>query len=92
VNKRVAIKRTLWTVLAATGILMAASAVYAPYLYAELWPRLNSFSTVRPGPAKIAEGQMFDDYFVVQDLGANTFAIGEPRYYQANYSYLILGE
>ena len=34
---------------------------------------------------------MFDDYFAVQDLGANTYAIGEPRYYQANYSYLIVG-
>ncbi|HWG67274.1 MAG TPA: MBL fold metallo-hydrolase, partial [Rhodanobacteraceae bacterium] len=35
--------------------------------------------------------RMFDDYFVVQDLGAGTFAIGEPRYYQQNYSYLIIG-
>ncbi len=35
---------------------------------------------------------MFDDYFAVQELGAGTFAIGEPRYYQANYSYLIIGE
>lgn len=34
---------------------------------------------------------MVDDYFAVEDLGQGTFAIGEPRYYQQNYSYLIVG-
>jgi glyoxylase-like metal-dependent hydrolase (beta-lactamase superfamily II) len=33
----------------------------------------------------------FDDYFTIQVLDARTFAIGEPRYSQANYSYLIAG-
>ena len=32
-----------------------------------------------------------DDYFTVQPLGPGTFAIGEPRYYQQNFSYLIAG-
>jgi glyoxylase-like metal-dependent hydrolase (beta-lactamase superfamily II) len=32
-----------------------------------------------------------DDYFTVQALDDRTFAIGEPRYYQQNYSYLIEG-
>ena len=32
-----------------------------------------------------------DDYFTVQPLAERTFAIGEPRYYQQNYSYLIVG-
>jgi hydroxyacylglutathione hydrolase len=33
----------------------------------------------------------FDDYYVVADLGGNTFAIGEPHYGQCNFSYLIIG-
>jgi hydroxyacylglutathione hydrolase len=40
---------------------------------------------------KIGKGEMVDDYFAVEDLGEGTFAIGEPRYYQQNYSYLIIG-
>jgi len=32
-----------------------------------------------------------DDYFTVQTLDERTFAIGEPRYYQQVYSYLIEG-
>jgi glyoxylase-like metal-dependent hydrolase (beta-lactamase superfamily II) len=84
-----------WSVLLAlVGAVLACivlAAALAPYVYAELTPRLEPHVIVDPAPAKIAKGRMFDDYFVVQDLGAGTFAIGEPRYYQQNYSYLIIG-
>jgi hydroxyacylglutathione hydrolase len=32
-----------------------------------------------------------DAYFTVEELDARIFAIGEPRYFQQNYSYLIVG-
>lgn len=32
-----------------------------------------------------------DDYYIVQALDATTFAIGEPRYLQQNFNYLIVG-
>lgn len=32
-----------------------------------------------------------DDYFTIERIAPATFAIGEPRYHQQNYSYLIIG-
>jgi hydroxyacylglutathione hydrolase len=32
-----------------------------------------------------------EDYFLVESLDARTYAIGEPLYYQQNFSYLIMG-
>jgi hydroxyacylglutathione hydrolase len=70
----------------------ALAGVFAPYVYAELSPWLAHHAIVDPAPATLAKGRMVDDYFAVEDLGYSTFAIGEPRYYQQNYSYLIVGD
>lgn len=34
----------------------------------------------------------FDDYFTIEYIDAKTVAIGEPRYHQQNYNYLIIGD
>jgi glyoxylase-like metal-dependent hydrolase (beta-lactamase superfamily II) len=68
------------------------AALFAPYVYAEMGVWLEQHTIVESAPAKIGKGRMVDDYFAVQDLGDGTFAIGEPRYYQQNYSYLIIGQ
>jgi hydroxyacylglutathione hydrolase len=72
------------------GVVFAL--IFAPYVYGELMVWLEPHATVDPAPAKLAKGRMVDDYFAVEDLGDGTFAIGEPRYYQQNYSYLIVGQ
>jgi glyoxylase-like metal-dependent hydrolase (beta-lactamase superfamily II) len=78
----------------AVGVLAtgAFAAIFAPYVYAELSHWLAHYAIVDSAPARLAKGRMVDDYFAVEELGSGTFAIGEPRYYQQNYSYLIVGE
>ena len=38
-----------------------------------------------------ADVRWHDDYFTIELIAPDTLAIGEPRYYQQNYSYLIIG-
>ncbi|MGH8252867.1 MAG: MBL fold metallo-hydrolase [Steroidobacteraceae bacterium] len=76
------------SVLAVLAALSAAAT--APYIFAEIQLRQHG-ALVGPAPPLPLQGRWFGDYFVVEPIDATTFAIGEPRYYQANYSYLIVG-
>ena len=83
-----------WAVLVFAIVALVDAAIasfFAPYVFAELSPWLEPHRIVDPAPVKLVRGRMVDDYFAVQYLGAGTYAIGEPRYYQQNYAYLILG-
>jgi glyoxylase-like metal-dependent hydrolase (beta-lactamase superfamily II) len=78
-------------VLLGAGLIVLL-ALLAPYLRAEYDFDLHGRRPqLEPRTAAPVTGRWFDDYFVVQGLDPSTYAIGEPRYYQGNYSYLILG-
>jgi glyoxylase-like metal-dependent hydrolase (beta-lactamase superfamily II) len=47
---------------------------------------------LRDRTAEPASVTWYDDYFTIENIDAKTIAIGEPRYHQQNYSYLIIGE
>jgi len=86
--------RILWTaalVAIAAAVLAVLAAALAPYLYAEIGLRQTDALVAARRPEQPVRGAWFDDYFIVETLDAATFAIGEPRYYQLNYSYLIVG-
>jgi hydroxyacylglutathione hydrolase len=83
-------RRILWAIVpAALAVVLAAA--FAPYVYSEFGFGLPAqVQPLGPMPKQVA-GRWADDYFVVETIDPSTFAIGEPRYYQGNYSYLILG-
>jgi hypothetical protein len=74
--------------LVATAVALAA--LIAPYLYGEYALRESHDVVSGPLTTPVA-GRWAGNYFVVETIDAATFAIGEPRYYQGNYSYLIVG-
>ena len=79
-------------IAAATALVVVLAAWLFPYIYAEYeFNLLGQAPKALPRPSAPMAGRWFDDYFVVETVDPTTFAIGEPRYYQGNYSYLILG-
>ena len=73
--------------LLVTGTALVA--YFAPYIYFEYeYRRHGPEPAVLPKPAVPVVGRWIDDYYVVEAIDATTIAIGEPRYYQGNYSYL----
>lgn len=73
-------------------VLVGLALVFAPYLCAELSAALAPHAIIDQVKPHLREGRMVDDYWAVQDIDTHTHALGEPRYYQANYAYLIVGE
>ena len=90
---RLSARSRIFVTIAATALVVVLAAMLSPYIYAEYeFNLLGQAPTALPKPAVPVAGRWFDDYFVVETVDPSTFAIGEPRYYQGNYSYLILGE
>jgi glyoxylase-like metal-dependent hydrolase (beta-lactamase superfamily II) len=85
-------QRWIFRTVLALAVCLVIAALSAPYLYAEYMFDLHGrVPTVQPKTTAPVTGRWVDDYFIVEPLDPTTFAIGEPLYYQGNYSYLILG-
>jgi hypothetical protein len=85
------VKGAAWAA-AAVAVLAGLCLVFAPYVFAELDSSLDPHAVINAATPDLGQGGMVDDYWAVQSIDANTYSIGEPRYYQINYVYLIVGE
>jgi hydroxyacylglutathione hydrolase len=83
--------RRLLRTLTALIVVAVFIAAFAPYVYGEFDAIRGHGAIVVAMPSTPVAGRWVDDYFVVEPIDSTTFAIGEPRYYQGNYSYLIVG-
>jgi glyoxylase-like metal-dependent hydrolase (beta-lactamase superfamily II) len=77
----------------ATIVLLAVSVAAVAFRH-----RLVVHALALAGPPPLLEAgdegpavRWHDDYFTIEVLDERTFAIGEPRYAQQNFSYLIVG-
>jgi hydroxyacylglutathione hydrolase len=85
------------TVTAIMILLAGLGLAFAPILYAEMgfmglrpeWP-LPLISDARV--AGQSAGTVVDDYWRVQQIAPDTYAIGEPQNEPDNYEYLLLGK
>ena len=87
--------RTSIAVLCLLGFaLLALAWIFAPYLKAlTMAAQADHPAKTYPMPPRLERGMFaVDDWFVVAPIGHGTYAIGEPRYGQCNFSYLLVGD
>jgi hydroxyacylglutathione hydrolase len=83
-----------WAVLLiSAAVALAVILVWRmPEVAAWRWRLRSGNPAMVAGDLTLAEPlRWFDDYYAVAELGDGAYAIGEPRYGQCNFSYLIVG-
>src|ERR1700759_1294832 len=85
--------RVILALVCGLAVLVAGLIVWrAPEAAAWAW-RLRAGTPAMADFRPVLDASLHwaDDYYAVADLGHGAFAIGEPKYGQCNFSYLIVG-
>ena len=88
------VSRTTWLIVLAVLVVVFLWAFYerrSLVMHAFALAGTGAPPPLNEPPREGPDTRWFDDYFTVELVAPDTWAIGEPRYPQQNYSYLIIG-
>ena len=98
-EKATAEKHTDTGILFKRAVLAALGLAVAAFVLIDQRTNLFVYAITQDGPPSMLpredegdEALWFDDYYTVHTIDQRTFAIGEPRYFQKNFNYLIVGD
>ncbi len=86
------LRRVLILSLLIAAVALGASRDPRRLLFVHIFAATTDVPPLDPPVDEGSDVRWFDDYFTVQQIDADTFAIGEPRYHDRNYNYLIVGD
>ena len=90
--KRITFSRILVLLAILLAVLAATAWPYRRLLTLRIIGLIEEPAPLSEPSPELASVTWFDDYFTIESIDSQTIAIGEPRYWQQNYSYLILSE
>jgi hydroxyacylglutathione hydrolase len=86
------LRRAAFALSGFVALIVIAGIWRAPEAASWLWRARAGIPAMSPVEPTLADPlHWFDDYYVVGQMGEGAIAIGEPRYGQCNFSYLIVG-
>ncbi len=79
-------------ILLGVGVTLILAAIWQRHYLMVQLIALEEPPALLDTSAEGVDAVWFDDYFLIEAIDERTFAIGEPLYYQQNFSYLIVGD
>lgn len=88
------IKKIILSIILGLGLLVILAIWNRHYIFVNFFASEKPYFSIEELEKADNNGnaKWFDDWYTVEEIAENVYAIGEPRYFQRNYNYLIVGE
>jgi glyoxylase-like metal-dependent hydrolase (beta-lactamase superfamily II) len=85
-------RRFFIVALLVSAVALGASRDLRRYASIRVFAAVTPVAPLDPAADEGPDARWFDDYYTIHKVDEGTFVIGEPRYHEQNYNYLILGD